>query len=147
MIAHQYIKDSVTNNISPYDSRLILGFQGANVIGWACTQLLKRRPFQVEGGSAGDGKADGSNVFAEHENMFSRAIVPILSHDIFRGFPGGLDVKESACNVGDLGSIPGLGRPSREGNDYPLQYPCLENSMDREAGGLQSTESQRVEHD
>ena len=38
--------------------------------------------------------------------------------------------KESACNVGDLGSIPGLGRSPGEGNDNPLQY-CLENSMDR----------------
>ena len=89
MIAQQYIKDSVANNISPYDSRLIFWFQGANVIGWACTQLLKRRPFQVEEGYACDGKADGSNLSVEYENMFSCAIVPILSHDIFRGFPGG----------------------------------------------------------
>ena len=46
-------------------------------------------------------------------------------------FPGGLDGKESACNAGDLGSIPGLGRSSGEGKGYPLQYSCLENSMDR----------------
>ena len=39
-------------------------------------------------------------------------------------------VKESTCNVGDLGSISGLGRPPREGNGYPLQYSGLENSMD-----------------
>ena len=38
------------------------------------------------------------------------------------GFPGGSDGKESACNVGDLGSIPGLGRSPGEGNNYPLQY-------------------------
>ena len=38
--------------------------------------------------------------------------------------------KESACNEGDLGSIPGLGRSPREGNSYPLQYSGLENSMD-----------------
>ena len=44
-------------------------------------------------------------------------------------FPGGSGGKESACNVGDLGSIPGLGS-SEEGNDYPLQYSDLENSMD-----------------
>ena len=49
------------------------------------------------------------------------------------GFPGGSDSKESACNAGDLGSIPGLGRSSGEGNGYPLQYSCLENSMDRGA--------------
>ena len=46
------------------------------------------------------------------------------------GFPGGSDGKASACNVGDLGSIPGLGRCPGEGNCYPLQYPDLENSMD-----------------
>ena len=43
-------------------------------------------------------------------------------------------VKEAACNAGDLGSIPGLGISPGEGNDYPLQYSCLENSMDRGAG-------------
>ena len=50
-----------------------------------------------------------------------------------RDFLGGLDAKESACNVGDLGSIPGLGRSPGEGNGNPLQYSCLENSMDRGA--------------
>jgi len=44
---------------------------------------------------------------------------------------GGSDGKESACNVGDLGLIPGLGRSSAEGNGNPPQYSCLENSMDR----------------
>ena len=46
------------------------------------------------------------------------------------GFPGGSDGKEFACNVGDLGSIPGLGRSPGEGKGYPLQYSGLENSMD-----------------
>ena len=46
------------------------------------------------------------------------------------GFPGGSDSKESACNVGDLGSIPGLGRSPGEGNGYPLQYSGLENPKD-----------------
>ena len=49
------------------------------------------------------------------------------------GFPGGSDMKESACNVGDPGSVPGSGRSPGEGNCYPFQYSCLENSMDREA--------------
>ena len=48
----------------------------------------------------------------------------------FAVFPGSSDGKVSACNVGDLGSIPGLGRSPGEGNGNPLQYPCLENSMD-----------------
>ena len=46
------------------------------------------------------------------------------------GFSGGSDSKASACSVGDLGSIPGLGRSPGEGNGNPLQYSCLENSMD-----------------
>ena len=46
------------------------------------------------------------------------------------GFPGGSAGKESACNAGDLGSIPGLGRSPGEGKGYPLQYSGLENSMD-----------------
>ena len=46
------------------------------------------------------------------------------------GFPCGSAGKESACSVGDLGSIPGLGRSPGEGKGYPLQYPGLENSMD-----------------
>ena len=46
------------------------------------------------------------------------------------GFPGGSEVKASACNVEDLGSIPGLGRSPGEGNGNPLQYSCLVNPMD-----------------
>ena len=46
------------------------------------------------------------------------------------GFPGGSDSKESAHNVGDLGSVPESGRSPGEGNGYPHQYSCLENSMD-----------------
>ena len=49
----------------------------------------------------------------------------------YRGFPGGSDGKESACNAGNLGSIPGLGRIPGEGNGNPLQYSCLENPMGR----------------
>ena len=45
-------------------------------------------------------------------------------------FPCGSSDRESACNVGDLGSIPGLGRSPGEGKGYPLQHPGLENSMD-----------------
>ena len=49
------------------------------------------------------------------------------------GFPGGSDCKESAWHAGDLGSIPESGRSLGEGNGYPLQYSCLENSMHRAA--------------
>ena len=46
------------------------------------------------------------------------------------GFPGGSEVKESACNAGDLGSILGSGRFPGEGNGNPLQYSCPENPME-----------------
>ena len=47
------------------------------------------------------------------------------------GFPGGSDSEESARNAGDLGLIPRLGRSPGQGNGYPLQYSCLEDSTDR----------------
>ena len=64
------------------------------------------------------------------------------------GFPGGSDGKASACNMGDLGSIPGLGRSPGEGSGNPLQYSGLENSMDRGAWlatvhGVSKSRSQR----
>ena len=65
---------------------------------------------------------------------------------IIKSVPGVLEGKESACNAGDLGLIPGLGRSPGEGNGNPLQYSCLENPMDKELGGLQSMESQRIGH-
>ena len=49
---------------------------------------------------------------------------------ISKGFPGGSDGKASARNAGDLGLTPGSGRSPGEGNGNPLQYSCLENSMD-----------------
>ena len=49
------------------------------------------------------------------------------------GFLGGSDSKESACNAGDLGLIPGSGRSPGDGNGYPLQYSSLKNSIDKEA--------------
>ena len=54
-----------------------------------------------------------------------------------QGFPGSSDGEESAWNVGNQGSIPGLGRSPGGGNDNPLQYSCLENPMDR--GAWQAT--------
>ena len=63
------------------------------------------------------------------------------------GCPGGSDSNESACNAGDLGSIPGLGRSPGEGNGNPLQYSCLENPMDGGAWWATVHGSQRVGHD
>ena len=71
-------------------------------------------------------------------------------HNIISYFPSGSDGKASACNAGDQGSIPGLGRFPGEGIGSTLQYSRLENAMDRAAwwaAGLQSMGSQRVGHD
>ena len=61
---------------------------------------------------------------------FSEPVPPFPILIVTWGFPGGSEVKASACNVGDLGSIPGSGRSPGEENGNPLQYSCLENPMD-----------------
>ena len=58
------------------------------------------------------------------------------------GFPSGSADKESACNAGDLGSIPGLGRSPGEGKGYPLQYSGLENSADCVVHGVTMSRTQ-----
>ena len=62
------------------------------------------------------------------------------------GFPGGSDGKDSTCNMGDLGSIVGLGRSPGGGHGNPLQYSCLENPWTEELGGLQSMGLHGVEY-
>ena len=57
----------------------------------------------------------------------------ILKRSLPGNFPGGSEVKASACNAGDLGSIPGSGISPGEGNGNPLQYSCLKSSMVRGA--------------
>ena len=59
-----------------------------------------------------------------------------LPTQVFLGFPCGSAGKESSCNMGDLGSIPGLGRSPGERNGYLLKYSGLENSMDRIVHGV-----------
>ena len=63
------------------------------------------------------------------------------SFGIAQGFPDGSAGKESACNVGDLGSIPGLGRSLGEGKGYSLQYSGLENSMNCIAHGVAKSQT------
>ena len=63
-------------------------------------------------------------------------------------FPDGSEGKAFVCNAGDPGLIPGSGRSPGEGNDNPLQYFCLGNTMDkRTLGRLQPMELQRIRHD
>ena len=63
--------------------------------------------------------------------MESCCLPSFVSSVNITGFPCGSDRKESACSVGDLDLVPGSGRSPGEGNGYPLQYSCLENSLDR----------------
>jgi len=62
-------------------------------------------------------------------------------------FPRSSGSKESACNAGDLGSIPGSGKSPGEGNGNPLQYSCLENPMDRGAWWATVHGVARIGHD
>ena len=68
-----------------------------------------------------------SQTFIQSSSGILSDLIPYLPID----FPGGLDGKASAYNAGDLGSIPGSGRSPGEGNGYPLQYSCLENSTEQ----------------
>ena len=75
-------------------------------------------------------------IFNFGERVFYTIIAqrkPTLKFIKTVAFPGGSDGKEFACNAGELGSIPGLGISPGERKGYPLQYFCLENSMDRAA--------------
>ena len=70
------------------------------------------------------------------KSTYERALLPAKRHVkcviyVYYSFPGGTDGKESVCNAGDPDLISGLGRYPGEGDGYPLQYSCLENSMDR----------------
>ena len=67
------------------------------------------------------------------EGGFSYLFLHLLHYNIVLGFPHSSVSKESACNAGDQGSIPGSGRSPGEENGNPLQYSCLENPMDRGA--------------
>ena len=66
---------------------------------------------------------------------------------VFKGFPGGAEIKASGCNVGDLGSIPESGRSPGERKGNPFQYSCLENPTDRGAWWATVHRLQRVRHD
>ena len=68
-----------------------------------------------------------------HNSITAETYTTVSYIHIWGGIPGGPVGKESACNAGDPGSIPDLGRSPEEENGYPPQYSCLENPMDREA--------------
>ena len=82
-------------------------------------------------------------------NIYLSIYIHIYIHFIYadQGFPGGSDSKESTCDMGDLGLIPGLGRSPGEENGNQLWYSCLENPWTEKPGGLQTQGLQRVGHD
>ena len=75
--------------------------------------------------------------------MYPDPFIPLFKK--YWGFSGVSDGKESACNVEDPDSIPRSERSPGEGKGNPLWYSCLENPLDRGAGGLQSMESQELD--
>ena len=78
------------------------------------------------------------HVICQPRGDLGKFLDPLSSGFIF---PGGSAGKESACNAGDPGSIPGLGRSPGEGIDYPLQYSGLENSMDCVIHGVANSQT------
>ena len=65
--------------------------------------------------------------------LLERELAAVLDSELVAVSIGDSEDKDSACNAGDLGSVPGLGRFPEEGTSYPCQYSCLENSMNRGA--------------
>ena len=96
------------------------------------------------------GESDGCNYCGRSKGKFEERVCGRDTENAMdsrsdsrhtMGFPGGSAGKESVCNAGVLGSIPGLGRYPREGNGYPLQYSGLENSMDCIAHGVAKSQT------
>ena len=107
---------------------------------WGCDikQCLREEPTVV-------GKIEADRVLGTRKPT-RQAFAMVQAGCSLEIFPGGSDSKESACSAGDSGSIPGSGRSPAEGNGNPLQYSCLENSMDGGAWQATVTELQGVGH-
>ena len=105
---------------------LPMNIQGWFPFGLTCLILLPKRLSR-----------DFSSTRAGRHQFFGTQSFSLSSSHIQKGFPVSSDGKESACNVGNPGSIPGSGRSPGEGNGYPLQHSFLENSMER--GAWQTT--------
>ena len=99
----------------------MLSFRRASLV----AQLVKNPPAMQETWVQSLGWED---LLGKGKATHSSIVAWRISWTVFWGFPGGSDSKESANNVGDLGSTPGLGRSPEGGHGNPLQYSCLENS-------------------
>ena len=85
-------------------------------------------------------RAHSGNYFSIKTSLTNSVIIKVFS-PLTLGFPGSLAGKESACNVGDLGSIPGLGRAPGEGNSCPRQHSGLESPTGCVAPGLAQSQT------
>ena len=88
--------------------------------------------WSLPGESHGQRSLVGYSPWGHKESDMTEQLSLHFTSLFWLGFPGGSGSKESACNAGDLGFIPGSGRSPKEGNGNPLQYSCLRNSMDRD---------------
>ena len=94
-------------------------------------------PVFLPGESQGQGSLVGFRLWGRTESDTTEATQQQQQQQLYVfTFPGGSAGKESACNAGELRSIPGLGRSPGEGKGYPLQYSGLENSMDCRVRGV-----------
>ena len=116
----------MSDSCNPIDYSL----PGSSVLGILQAKIVEWVPFPSPGDLPNPGIEPGSPALQTDANE----VYLILK--MREGFPGGSDGKESACNVGDLGWIPGLGRSPGEGSRHPLQYSGLENSMDSIVHGV-----------
>ena len=101
---------------------------------WALTSFAKCPPTWISPSSCLDSNSQFQAIRSLIPNFWHPCVclsAPLNGFMLKLGFPGASDDKESACNMGDLTSIPGSGRSPGDGNGKLLQYPCLENSMDR----------------
>ena len=112
---------------------------------WGCwVPLLRQKSWRTTISSQGL-LVFGRGVLGYRDNVLPQGDISSILEDRM-GFPSGSDGKASACNAGDLGSIPGLGRSPGEGNDNPLQYSYWKIPWTDKPGRLQSMGSQRVGH-
>ena len=121
---------AVSNYLQSYGLQPIIGTEldcspsGSSVHGASQTRILRGLPFAPPGGLPSPGMEPVSCIACIAGRFFTAELLG-------KHFPGGSDSKESACNGGDPGLIPKLGRTLKEGNDYPLQYSGLGNPMER----------------
>ena len=138
----------MSDSVTPWT----VAYQAPPSMGFSRQEYWSGLPFLFPGESSWPrDQTRVSHIGDRRFNLWATRDIPTMWENMptrwpYGGFPGGTEVKTSAYNVGDLGSIPGSGRSHGEGNGNPLQYSCLENPMDRGALWAIVHGSQRVGH-